>query len=125
MLPEKLRDALEPLRHITRPDNLYTGFINRMHVDSRATLFLQFSGETDMVGVMVCEQDVRDALGRNAQPGQIVYQLATIGNHARVHDQAGITVENERHARGHMVAVDRPGVDDMKRGGIVHLARTA
>lgn len=55
MLPEKLRDALEAIRHGTGPDDLHTGFINGMHINSRATLFLEFTRETNMVGMMVGE----------------------------------------------------------------------
>src|SRR2546425_4591961 len=57
MLAEKLRDAIEPLRHGTRPDDLHAGFINWVHEDGCATLFIQFSREADMIRVMVCEND--------------------------------------------------------------------
>ena len=55
MLPEKLRDAVETLRHGASPDDLHAGFINRVHQDSCATLFVQFCREADMIGVVVCE----------------------------------------------------------------------
>ena len=74
-----------------------------------------------VVGVMVREQNVGNALRGNAEAGQVLDHLVTVGDHSRIYNQAGVAIENERDARGHVVAVDRPRVDDVKRGAIVHL----
>ncbi len=41
VLPEKLRDLLEAPGHVTRPVDLHTSFIDRVHIDRRISLFIQ------------------------------------------------------------------------------------
>ena len=43
MLPEKVRDAAEPIGHSARPDDLYTGLVDRVHIDPCPAPFLQFA----------------------------------------------------------------------------------
>ena len=75
--------------------------------------------------MMVREQDVGHSLGLHAEVREGVDHQAPIWDHSRVHQQAGVAVEDQRDRRRHVVAVDRSFVNDVQRGAAFHLTLTA
>src|SRR6266568_9524684 len=57
MLRQKVRDAAESVRHSARPDDLYTGLVDGMHIDPRPALFLQLSRQANVIRVMMSEHN--------------------------------------------------------------------
>src|SRR5215831_16928494 len=57
MLHQKVRDAAESVRHSARPDDLYTGLVDGVHINPCPALFLQLARQANVIRVMMSEHN--------------------------------------------------------------------